>query len=351
MIPKGGIVMTDYLLYALIAVVIISVALEIRIIFYNMYISKYFSSSKFNIQSELETDIKSNKSIYTISVYNNNVNDARILAFGFIYKNEFINFFNAYLDSKKIEKEDKLIISSRDFIRYDFGMVELENMVKAINKNNQKVDVIYGFVNDGSGNITRVKAKVVRKNIKKHFADEIRAGKIAEKKTKDAYRHIESARRAKHWAEFLTKIGLKRKTPDEPITDEMIATEIVRKEDEVNARAAFVAEKKEKELAEIKARRIQTEQEAKLKKEKEEAELKAKKKELEEAKVLTAEEKIEAEAISEAETVEKIHAEQIAAQKPEENAAPDDKISTYEAHNNNVEELNGNNANRSEQTK
>lgn len=328
--------MNDYLLYALIAVAIISVALEIRIIFYNMYISKYFSSSKFNIQSELETDIKNNNSIYTVSVYNNNVNDARILAFGFIYKNEFINFFNAYLDSKNISKEEKLIISSRDFIRYDFGMVELENMIKAINKNNKKVGVIYGFVNDGSGNMTKVKAKIVRKNIKKHFADELKAEQIAAKKTRDAYRHIKAIRRAKIWEEFLAKLGLKKKAPAEPITDEMLVAEISRKEEAIKAREAFVAEKKEKELVEIKARRVKEEQEKQLKKEKEAAEIEAKKKALLDAKTITPEAKAEAEAIAEAEEVERIHAQQMETTKVEEKV--DEKVVTAESLNNVIEE-------------
>jgi hypothetical protein len=144
---------------------IISIALTFSVLSISKYFAMYFSNKKFLISSNFKVDANSRKKDFSITIYNTNINDIRISGFGYVYKGQNIDFYNTYLNSKSLPENQKIVISSRDYLTAKIEIDLLKNIISDINKGNIKVKKVNAYVTDSLGLTTFTKANQVRNQL------------------------------------------------------------------------------------------------------------------------------------------------------------------------------------------
>ncbi len=129
--------------------------------------SKYLSSRKYRISTHFEYEPISQKEMFTILVYNNNLTDSRLAALGYMYKHQTIDYYKTYLKQIDYSLEGKIVIPSRDSIKIKIDIDSLLAVINDYNYGKIKTKSLKCFVTDALGMTTTVKAKTVRKVIKR----------------------------------------------------------------------------------------------------------------------------------------------------------------------------------------
>ena len=130
--------------YEYIVLLIISITLIITLLNVKSLgrISKYFSNKQFQITSIYEIDPISLKENFTIGVFNNNVNDSRIVSLGIFYKNRNIDYFNSYLKQENLGETSKVVVPSRDSIRLKINCDDIKKIIRDLNKGKKSTEKI-----------------------------------------------------------------------------------------------------------------------------------------------------------------------------------------------------------------
>ena len=175
----------------LIGVAVISViilGLLVYILILQMIVSGYFSSKKFAVKSKHKVEPLTGAEKFELMVFNNNVNEARILSFGFLYRSNSVDFFDTYITEAKLPKDAKIIIMSRDFIKLEIEAKLLQDLINSHNNGQVRVDMIHAYVTDVSGHIIKYPAREVRRIIDRHFKgiDDAKKAAIRAKKKEEA---------------------------------------------------------------------------------------------------------------------------------------------------------------------
>lgn len=161
----------DYLLENYEYLVLFIIAVLLILGFYNASILKritnYFSSQRFRITSLYEIEAVDLSENFSITIFNNNINDSRVVALGFLYKNKNIDYYNFYLKINELGTEAKVIIPSRDSINLKVSCEEISGIIRDLNNGTAAMKQISVFAIDSLGITTYVKSSQVRKNIKK----------------------------------------------------------------------------------------------------------------------------------------------------------------------------------------
>ncbi|HAK05386.1 MAG TPA: hypothetical protein DCM23_01620 [Firmicutes bacterium] len=158
--------------YLLIGVAVISViilGLLVYIAILQFIVSGYFSSKKFAIKSKHKVEPLTGNEKFELMVFNNNVNEARVLSFGFLYRSNSVDFFDTYLSDANLKKDAKVVIMSRDFIKLEIEAKHLQQLIESHNNGRVRVEPIYAYVTDISGHIIKYPAREVRRIIYRHF--------------------------------------------------------------------------------------------------------------------------------------------------------------------------------------
>jgi len=171
----------EYLSIIVIAGFTITTILLLISIRYNIFLSKFFSSKKFRVTGNYVFEPSDNTKKFSLAIFNNNVNDTRIIAFGFIYKNYSLDYLKSYRLKQNISVNEKTIIASRDCIGIDINALELKSVIKDMNRGKRRISKFRTFVSDSSGITYRQKAKLVSKQLALMIKDDYLAEK-AEKK-------------------------------------------------------------------------------------------------------------------------------------------------------------------------
>ena len=183
-------------------------------------INKYFSSQQFRITSAFEIDSVSKQEQFDIRIFNTNINDARIVALGFQYKNKNIDYFQYYLAQFELGKEARIVIPSRDSIHIKVAINELKKIIRNMNHGTRKVKRLQVYTIDSLGITSKMNAKKVRTNIQKLINLDFEAEKKekeAEQKRlreetierKSEEKALKKARRKEKWQNFIVKIKSK----------------------------------------------------------------------------------------------------------------------------------------------
>lgn len=179
---------------------IVALILLLRVLAYNHTFSKYFSNRKFNTKTVYELNIKEQKEVFKLFIHNNNINEVRVIAFGFHYNNKTIDYFPLYLEQQQILKTHKFIIPSRDFIEYQIEASDLYQIIKNGSSKPYKVSNIYTYVSDSMGIVTKTKAKQVRKILQAMVDKQKQVDKNAQaailKQQKEEKKQLQKERRA-----------------------------------------------------------------------------------------------------------------------------------------------------------
>lgn len=148
---------------------LVLVVILIIILRYNVYMSKFFSNKKFRITSTYTLEPSEDKRSFTLTIFNNNVNDSRVIAFGFIYKNHSINYHKSYLKENNLTFDQKVLILSRDCLEITIDALELKTIISDINRSNKRIKSLRAYVSDSTGLTLKTKAKAVTKQLRLLF--------------------------------------------------------------------------------------------------------------------------------------------------------------------------------------
>ena len=128
----------------------------------NKYFAMYFSNKRFKIISSYEVNANDGNKYFSISIYNNNINEVRIAGFGYVYKDQNIDFYNNYLLDMNLPDDHKIVIHSRDYLTTRINVNQLKTIVSDINKGSLSVVGMKTFVTDSLGLTTTAEAKQVQ---------------------------------------------------------------------------------------------------------------------------------------------------------------------------------------------
>lgn len=210
----------EYYEYFMIVVVILLFILSIYTLGRLRYISKYFSNSRFRIANMYDVNPIDLTENFVVTVFNNNINDARVVSIGLVYKNMNIDYFSSYIDQNDLGADSKIMIPSRDSITLRIRTEELKKIIRNMNQGKSKVKTIKTFVIDSLGITTEIKAsqikkntsKLIKKEIKTEKADrkaEIKNIKADKKQIKKTNRAVKSTKRREKWSDFSIRVKSK----------------------------------------------------------------------------------------------------------------------------------------------
>lgn len=163
---------------------ILLVVLTAIVLSFNKYFAMYFSNKKFHIASHFEIDAKDEHKMFTIDIYNRNINDVRLSGFGFVYKGRNIDFYKSYLEQKQLPKDHKVVISSRDFLSTKIETNTLKNIVSDINHGKLNLEKLRAYVTDSLGLSSRTKANQIKNQIEEIMRHEKNAKDLEVKRQK-----------------------------------------------------------------------------------------------------------------------------------------------------------------------
>ncbi len=146
---------------------ILSFILLAIILSMNKYFAMYFSNKRFKIHSHYEVNAYDGRRDFTITIFNNNINEVRLSGFGFVYKDQNIDFYKNYLLDHSLPTDHKLVIHSRDYLTSRIDVNQLKSIISDINKGSLDVSSMKAFVTDSLGLSATAKAKQVKDEVRK----------------------------------------------------------------------------------------------------------------------------------------------------------------------------------------
>ncbi len=152
----------EYIVTTILLIIVIFIFIIFR---YNIYLAKFFSNKKFRVNSKYEFEPSNGSKYFALNIFNNNVNDTRIIAFGYIYKNHNIDYYKAYLIKNNLPDTTKVIIPSRDCISTKIDAMNLKKIISDMNKGKRKVTKMQTFVSDSQGLTFKSNARVISNQI------------------------------------------------------------------------------------------------------------------------------------------------------------------------------------------
>ncbi|XMB73084.1 hypothetical protein RJI07_04010 [Mycoplasmatota bacterium WC30] len=151
--------------YVVTSVLIIILVVLVIVFRYNVYLSKFFSNKKFKVNSKYEFEPLTGNKFFSLNIFNNNVNDTRIIGFGYIYKNHNIDYYKTYLKNNDLPEITKVNIPSRDCINSKINAFNLKTIISDMNKGKRRVTNLKSFVSDSQGLTYKSSTKMVAKQL------------------------------------------------------------------------------------------------------------------------------------------------------------------------------------------
>ncbi len=157
--------------YAVMGLLVLLIVLAIATLVLNIGFSKYLRSRKYRITTKSEYEPTSGLETFTIHIFNNNLTDTRLAAFGYTYKHRTIDYYKTYLKQIETSAQGKVVIPSRDAIKVRVDIDSLLSVIRDYNDGTVKVKPLKCFVTDTLGMTTHTNAKPIRKVIKKKLVE------------------------------------------------------------------------------------------------------------------------------------------------------------------------------------
>ena len=214
-------------IFLLVALVVIGAF----VLVYVLHVSNYFSNRKFRILGRYEYEPLTLTKEFVIQVFNNNINDSRIVGFGFMYKEQTVDYFKTYSQLKGLDPSKQMMVLSRDSFELHVASHDLETIISDYNKGKKRVSMIRVYAIDYQGIVTKSNARNIRRvvamNIKTAFEEQKRIEKnnrdnqrMEIKKERQNRRKLNQLSRkekfSKWWLIVKTKFKKKPKKRTEP---------------------------------------------------------------------------------------------------------------------------------------
>jgi len=162
--------MPEYVEYLIISIAVLSlimIGLAAFLIVKLQYITQYFNNRKFKLSMKLAVDPFTHVDKFTFTIFNNNLNDARVSDLGIGYDQESITFFKDTLEKDEIGDNNWLVIPTRDSLSIDIDVKKTYELLLERNKGVYRLKKVRIYVIDAAGFETRVRARDFVKTIKK----------------------------------------------------------------------------------------------------------------------------------------------------------------------------------------
>ena len=225
----------EYLIYAILGLAVILTVLVIFLVIKTNLLGRYFANKKFRLIAKYDISPDTGKDTFSLTIFNNSLNDVRVSDFGILYDNENVSYLPRFVKLYKIQDEAGLIINARDWIKLLIPVSELENLIKDRNKGKLHVKKMVIFAEDSLGMKTLGSAKLVKRIVVKDFK--------MEQAAIDATIREEKMRiRKEKWDAFTAKVKAMFKKKEAIPTEEEIVAPVVKKEAEVESPVAPVVE-------------------------------------------------------------------------------------------------------------
>lgn len=225
----------EYLIYAITGLVVIVLGLVIYLLIKTNLLGRYFANKKFRLTAKYDISPDTGKDTFSLTIFNNSLNDVRVSDFGILYDNENVSYLARFVKLNKIQDETSLIINARDWIKLLVPVSELETLVKDRNKGRLKVKKMVIFAADSLGMNTLGTAKLIKRIIVKDFK--------MEQAALNATIRAEKARiRKEKWDAFMLKVKAMFKKKDNKPSEEVLIEPVVKKEPELESPVAPVVE-------------------------------------------------------------------------------------------------------------
>ncbi len=130
-----------------------------------------FINKKYKIKLFIDVNAVDGTKIFLMHVYNNNINDIRLVSMGINYQNLTIDYTNHYLTQNSFPLSQKISIPSRGYVILKIDINDLKNILGDIKKKN-KLKNINAYLIDSSGNQVTIKGTVIKKYLKKMFKED-----------------------------------------------------------------------------------------------------------------------------------------------------------------------------------
>lgn len=162
--------MPEYVEYLIISIAVLSlimIGLATFLIVKLQYITQYFNNRKFKLSMKLAVDPITHVDKFIFTIFNNNLNDARVSDLGIGYDQESITFFKDKLEKDEIGDNNWLVIPTRDSLSIDIDVKKTYELLLERNKGVYRLKKVRIYVIDAAGFETRVRARDFVKTIKK----------------------------------------------------------------------------------------------------------------------------------------------------------------------------------------
>lgn len=157
----------QYLIISIAALSLIMIGLAVFLIVKLQYITQYFNNRKFKLSMKLAVDPNTHVDKFIFTIFNNNLNDARVSDLGIGYDQESITFFKDKLEKDEIDDHNWLVIPTRDSLSLDIDVKKTYELLLERNKGVYRLKKVRIYVIDAAGFETRVRACDFVKTIKK----------------------------------------------------------------------------------------------------------------------------------------------------------------------------------------
>jgi len=132
--------------------------------------------SSLRMEANLEFDSIFMKDELIISVYNTNFRDIIIHSFGFVYKDQIMDFVREYM--KENDMKDFPVVPARSSIDYKLDPFRVEKFILDNNFEKKTVYKIFNVVIDSVGFDTKSKNKALRKVFRKRHKARLKKAKV-----------------------------------------------------------------------------------------------------------------------------------------------------------------------------
>lgn len=175
-------------------------------------VNTHITNKKFKLVSYISINPNDKNESVVMKVFNNNINDVRITSIGFVYKNQNIDYFDTLLINNNLNVNNIITIQSRDFIEFNIESNDLKELLLRLNNDSRKLSRLYAYIIDSSGLTTNIKAKDIKKHLKKLIKNEHKLKvKILRAEKKEFRKEKKTKKRLKR-KEFWSKVKIKFKT-------------------------------------------------------------------------------------------------------------------------------------------
>ncbi|TVP95878.1 MAG: hypothetical protein EA374_03085 [Acholeplasmatales bacterium] len=155
--------------------------LSIRVLWLSRSIKQYFVNRKYKVETLYEHDPLHQEETYAIRIFNNNVSDTRIVAVGYFYKDRTIDYYASYLKQIGSSPTSRVVIPSREAIKVTVDGTSLMEAIEVANAGKRRIKTLRCFVTDVFGMTTTIKARKLKKIIKRHKKEKTMGLKQAKK--------------------------------------------------------------------------------------------------------------------------------------------------------------------------